>query len=356
MDTDMNLTVLAIAFISLFLGVSIYTWIGTRKNVSHFYTTSLICWLLIALFPVLLIFSLFPNSSISGTVKGVSVGGAIGAFIIIWMYGSRSSLKARSIDEKIQALGDALESKKKQIEKLEAQVSEDSGAPPYDSPLVESKVIAYRFKTNKQRRIILITGNIRDVRQVDVWVNSENTNMQMSRFYESSISGIIRYDGAEKDNFGNVIKDLIGDELRQRMAGQLSVHPGSVLVTSPGNLYQTNNVKKIFHVASVQGEVGYGYHPINDIGRCVKNCLDEMDSQNMKGERLQSIILPLLGTGKAGGDLKAIASKLIQMSILALGVSTNISLKDIYFLTWTNLELEVCKAILDESEQLEAGA
>jgi O-acetyl-ADP-ribose deacetylase (regulator of RNase III) len=324
-------------------------WIGTRKNISHFYTTSLIAWLLIALFPVLLIFSLFPDSSVSGTIKGISMSGAIGAFIIIWMYGSKSSLRARSIDEKFQKLENDLKTRQLRIETLEA-LEMNKSEPSYNSILTESRFISYRLKSNKNKKIGIVTGDIRDVNQIDVWVNSENTNMQMSRFYESSISGIIRYAGAEKDSFGNVVKDLIADELRACMANEVSVQPGTVLVTSSGTLHQTNKVKKIFHVACVQGEVGSGYRPINDIGRCIKTCLEKLDFEISRDGESKSILFPLIGTGKAAGDLQDIACKLIQtaMSILE---NDNSKIHSIYFLTWTELELQVCKSIFDSSKK-----
>jgi len=39
----------------------------------------------------------------------------------------------------------------------------------------------------------MITGDIQNIKEIDVWVNSENTNMQMARHFERSISAIIRY-------------------------------------------------------------------------------------------------------------------------------------------------------------------
>src|SRR5215204_2563325 len=57
----------------------------------------------------------------------------------------------------------------------------------------------FRLVSQPAKRLSVITGDIRERRDIDVWVNSENTNMQMSRFYDRSLSAVIRYEGAEKD-------------------------------------------------------------------------------------------------------------------------------------------------------------
>src|SRR5262249_23663991 len=92
-----------------------------------------------------------------------------------------------------------------------------------------------RPKDEPRRTIVLITGEIQNVKYIDVWVNSENTNMQMARHYENSISGIIRYLGAHKVN-NQVVSDKIGELLHDKMNGRLTVDAGTVLETDPGEL------------------------------------------------------------------------------------------------------------------------
>jgi hypothetical protein len=46
----------------------------------------------------------------------------------------------------------------------------------------------YKLAIAPDKEIGYITGNIKYINNVDVWVNSENTNMQMARHYERSIS------------------------------------------------------------------------------------------------------------------------------------------------------------------------
>jgi len=138
-------------------------------------------------------------------------------------------------------------------------------------------------------------GNIEDVRDVDIWVNSENTSMEMSRFFEKSISGTIRYMGAEKDHAGDVTKDTIANEHNGKMGEKLRVQSATVLATGSGRLKETNNVQKILHVASVEGQVSVGYKPIGKIERCVSEILADADSERMLDTRFSSILFPLMG-------------------------------------------------------------
>jgi O-acetyl-ADP-ribose deacetylase (regulator of RNase III) len=348
---ELNIYVLVMSVFSLAIGLGLYIWLSVRRNVPYFHTTNLISWLLIALFPVLLIFSFFPDSSFTGTIKGVSMGGAIGAFIFIWWYGSQSANKASQVDKRINELSGELEAREEELQQLRGAPKEDQERVP--SVLRETNIHGYKLKERRSKRIALITGDIRKVKVADIWVNSENTNMQMSRFYERSISAIIRYLGAKKDAVGNVSEDLIADELVEIMGDNLAVHPATVLVTGAGELQRTHNVKKIFHVASVHGEVGVGYRPINNIEYCVTNALQKADAEELEGLGLKSILFPLMGAGTAGGNLKETAERLLQAAISHMETAEDSAIEDVYFLAWTDIELDTCKAILEGSDKVE---
>lgn len=349
----MNLYILIMAVLSLAIGLALYIWL-VRSNASYFYSTNVVSWLLMALFPVLLIFSFFPGSSFSWNREGISMGGAIGAFIFIWAYGIKASNQAVQVDARVEKvrtdLSAELEAREEELEQLR-DLKEQKRVP---SVLRETKTYDYGLRGDPGKRIGLITGDIRKVEVADIWVNSENTNMQMSRFYERSISAIIRYLGAKKDNVGNVTEDIIANELAKVMGNNLIVQPATVLVTEAGELQRTHNVKKIFHVASVHGEIGVGYRPITNIEFCVTNALEKADSEEIKSLGLKSILFPLMGAGAAKGNLKETAEKLIHAAISYLEATEGGTIEEVYFLTWTDVELETCKAILEESDGLEA--
>jgi O-acetyl-ADP-ribose deacetylase (regulator of RNase III) len=173
----------------------------------------------------------------------------------------------------------------------------------------------YALRQDARRRITLLTGDIGERRTLDVWVNSENTNMQMARFYDRGMSALIRYLGAKKDENQNIIEDTIANELAALMRGRESVAPGTVYATSAGALEQSHGVKQIFHAAAVVGTPGAGYLPIPDIDRCVTACLRLADCEPMRRRALRSIAFPLFGTGTGGGDVQATAGRLIQAGI-----------------------------------------
>jgi len=339
----MNTTLLIIimAVFSLLAGLFLYVWLIFRSNHRRFHTTLLISWLLIALFPVMLIFSFFPESSASGNLFGFSLAGAIAAFVFIWWRGTYSSLKADKLD--------TLEEK---IRDLEKELQERPQEKRIPAVLQHSDTYLYWLKAKRSKQVGLIAGRIEVLRKADAWVSSENTNMQMSRFYERSVSGVIRYYGAKKDIVGNVVEDVIANELARIRGDNFYVHPATVLITGSGELQNTHNVKKIFHVASVQGEVGEGYRPIKNIELCVTNVLTKADSEELKSLNIKSIVFPLMGAGTAQGNLKEIAQKLIQAAILYLETTEGSTLERVYFLTWTDVELETCREILQQSEKL----
>src|SRR5580692_1576025 len=220
---SLSVTILVTGFLCLAIGLVLY-FVNQRKKYSeHFNTTHIICWILIALFPALVIFSLFPQSNINGSVLGFSMTGAVALFVFIWWFGLRSSQKAIHIDE----LNDKIRGLQDDLKKCQQLSSESTTPTP--SVLTQTAVTVFPVKKNRGKKIALITGNIQGVKCVDVWVNSENTNMQMSRYYDKSISGTIRYLGAQKDAAGDVTEDCVMNELTALIGTKNSVQPATVL-------------------------------------------------------------------------------------------------------------------------------
>jgi len=117
------------------------------------------------------------------------------------------------------------------------------------------------------------------------------------------------------------------------------------VVTGSGELKKTNGVKKIFHAAVVTGQVGIGYTPIADVGKCVRNALNKAD----KFRTLKSILFPLLGTGTARANVRDNARQLIGEAIGHLRTHDACPIQRICFLAWSEAHLEVCRDILDRS-------
>jgi O-acetyl-ADP-ribose deacetylase (regulator of RNase III) len=192
------------------------------------------------------------------------------------------------------------------------------------------------------KQIGYITGNMRNVNHVDIWVNSENTNMQMARHYEFSISATIRYEGATKDGNGYVVDDLIAKDLRKVTRGR-DCQPGTIMVTTAGELERSNNVKRIFHAAAVIGEPGGGYQPIKNVAQCVRNALKKADSEELAPLEMHSILFPLMGTFTARASAQEMANKLIDEALEYVKQNPNSRIDKIYFLAYTEQDREICQ-------------
>lgn len=195
-----------------------------------------------------------------------------------------------------------------------------------------------------KRRLGLITGDLRFVTErIDVWVNSENTNMQMSRFFDRSGSAVIRYFGAERDVAGQVSKDTIADELAQAMGHNRSVPPATVIVTGSGALQASHGVKRLFHVAAVEGGLGLGYAPVKDIAACVDNVLARADAADLDTVKATSILLPLMGTGTGGAELGVAIDTLFDAALAYVERCPKSRLSKICFQVFNSEQLDACQ-------------
>jgi O-acetyl-ADP-ribose deacetylase (regulator of RNase III)/transcriptional regulator with XRE-family HTH domain len=198
----------------------------------------------------------------------------------------------------------------------------------------------------------VVTGDLRRIRCAEVWVNPENTHMRMARFEDFSTSAIIRYEGAQRDETGLVVADTIADELHRRVAGRTPVAPGTAITTGSGNLAQTNGVRYVIHVAAVHGEPGEGYQQVADVAGCVTNALAEAERIAAVDEPVRSILFPLLGAGTGGGDLEHTATALLGAALDHFAAPKPGTVRAIYFLAYTDRELDLCRAIFDDHRRL----
>jgi hypothetical protein len=230
----------------------------------------------------------------------------------------------------------------------------DLNIEPEGKPLEETLFYESRLKDKDDIAVGLITGDIQNVKGVDVWVNSENTNMQMARPFENSISGVVRYLGAEKDKRNGQIKvDTIFRALQDKMNEQTTVDPASVLVTTSGAMCRTHGVKRIIHVAANYGQVGQGYIPIDQVARCVVNALKESENFEDEPGKLASILFPLMATkSRRGTVLEDRIKPLLNAAIDYLARNPDCTFRKVYFLTYTDKEFEVCREILRTDSRL----
>jgi O-acetyl-ADP-ribose deacetylase (regulator of RNase III) len=320
---------LVISISSLTLGLN-PSLVGRRHALLAF------AWLCAAIATTIVIFSFFPNSEANGSVVGVSLGGAAAFVVVILMLCVRvqkqlltldnAELILKEKDDRITALSD-------QLEKLRQQYS------PH--PLEGRHIYLYDVSAENRERIGIVTGDLRNVDFVDIWVNSENVDMQMSRFHERSVSGLIRYEGAQRDQAGRVVNDLVADELARKVHRQTPITAGTAIVTSAGMLTESNHVRHIVHAAAVQGEPGSGYRQVRGLERCVREALRL--AEQLDGNQSRSIIFPLFGAGEGGAEPSTTARTLISAAIDYIRTVNASTISTVFFLAYTDWELSACQ-------------
>lgn len=340
--------VLAMAVFSLLVGLVAYFRHARADDESGSERVHVVSWMLLALFPVLLIFSFFPQSEISAGVKGATMTGAAAMFVFIWWYGTRSARDAATIDRLRRRLAERTREADKLRSRMEAR-----GAAGRPRPIEETRTYPYMLDGAPDRRIIVITGDLREVTGVDVWVNSENTDMQMSRFHERSVSAVIRYLGARCDPVtGRVAEDLVADELRSRLGTHTSVEPGTAIVTGPHGLAERNGVLGIVHAAAVHGTAGVGYRQVGNLAACVRNALARAEEISGGGRPAASAVLPVFGTGEGGAPVEPTVRTMVHAVLGHLSGEPAPRVRDVYLLAYTDAELAACEKVLGACEEL----
>ncbi|MFJ5883674.1 macro domain-containing protein [Kitasatospora cineracea] len=333
----------------LLLSISLLVWRVREDDGTPRQAIMTFAWLCLALAATFALFAFFPETHAEGTAFGISLGGA-GVFVIVvlravmWVHG-----RVAEIDRTNDARRAAAPAP------VPPPRSDPEPAAMVPETLRETRIHPYPVPGARGRRLCLITGNLRDVTCVDVWVNSENTDMQMSSQFERSISGTIRYEGAKRDESGRITEDLIAQELSAKVRGKTPVTPGVAIVTGPGELAASHHVSFIVHLATVQGEPGEGYHQIGGIDRCVANALRAAAGQN--GRNARSIIFPLLGVGSGRGDRTGTARQMVSAAIGYLKQNPDSPICDVYFLARKNITYEVFRDVIENGAGLSpAGA
>lgn len=323
-------------------GLAIYaTAAGGASGRKNFHALIVLAWVLIPALPLAFVFAAFPGSTTEGELWKFKVGGAFASYVLLWFGGVQLTGRGVRTDEE-----------RKRVARLEQIAEYVTVIKPVvedgvrSRPLIDKDVFAYSV-VGRPQRIAIITGDLANIREAQIWVNSENTNMQMARFGDRAISSTIRYLGAKKSpDTGLVVEDTIAKSLAETVGQFGQVAPGFVVVTGAGELERTNGVRLLFHVASVAGEPASGYRPVGRIQDCVTQCLRQADDPALGREKV-SILFPLMGTGTGGGHLEETVERLLKAAITYLqqpGLASRLDV--VYFLAANELDLAVCRKVL----------
>ena len=188
------------------------------------------------------------------------------------------------------ALNQELGEVKRSFEELREKV--ETSRP---QPLPAGTDWTYFHPDDRNRTIVIWTGGIGSVRDVDVVVNSENVDMQLPRIYDPSISGTLRYLDAELDAGRHIEHDWLAQRLQDEITKshvRLPVMPGTVFATPTANLAK-QGIKYVFHVAAARGSVGAGYTPlVEDFPTCIQNCYAKLGELSNYLRPVQGMRLP----------------------------------------------------------------
>lgn len=345
----MNLQQLSITVVMIAAGIGLQIWSSGPKRAGRQFALQLPSIFLYSLGGALFLFSVFPDSISEGRALGFTLGGSTGfvAFFMLASFGWLSRTNQR--DEVLAALATAGE--ENAAVKRQLAVEQVIARPP--RPLQQCARGLAPLRGDARHRVGFVTGNLANITDIDVWVNTENTRMEMSRITEPTISGTVRYLGGRRDAAGNLVQDTIASELAERMAGVSGVMAGQVVTTESGELGESHGVRRIVHVAAVEGEPGSGYRQVRDVGRCVRNVLAELDRLNGEGEDLRSVVLPLFGTGASDGDLRGTVETMVSAIVDYVRAHPSSRVGEVFLLAYTDVHEALCRLVLDLEPQLD---
>jgi O-acetyl-ADP-ribose deacetylase (regulator of RNase III) len=234
------------------------------------------------------------------------------------------------------------------------------------------------------RKICLASGDMTEMQNIDVLVNTENNYMEMARIYESAVlSSALRREGSYIRN-GKILEDTVQLELDQQVTkgegfGSRPIEMEQVIPTHAGHAKSAlvkNGARYIFHASTVY------VHPRNrsvtpiqtdaSVRQTVLNCLNLLmdvnenkgviappDSEAYAREQkaaesfvpLKSIIFPLFGAGQGGRSTIEVAPPMIECfkDFLRKHKSAkDFPLESIHLCVFTEVDVAVVKTLMDD--------
>jgi ADP-ribose pyrophosphatase len=214
---------------------------------------------------------------------------------------------------------------------------------PVDVPEVSS--LFQRYKPKKY--VGYISGDIREVRNVDIWVNPLTHHMELDKFTDRTISATLRSAGAVLDKNGLLVADRIGEELRRGKNGRLYVRLGEVVGTTAGAL--SDRVKRIVHVAIAEGDLNKDpVARIENVGTCVRNVLDYVQTKTWHN----SVAIPMLGTGLGGLFVKDVAREIVEAAASYLVANPKCRIDEIYLVPYSAIDVDEVRRAIESEKRL----
>ncbi|MGE7434318.1 macro domain-containing protein [Kitasatospora sp. NPDC001175] len=205
----------------------------------------------------------------------------------------------------VMVLGELAE----QVVRLSAQAAVES-APVTDQPSAVPLTGGHReLRVRVGGRTVAVTLHVHPVdllRDVDVVVSPTNTYLALPEPYKSSVSASLRRAGALRGPTGELVEDLVHDELRRWTARYgapgRAVLPGAVAAVGSGALAE-QGIRRIYHAAVAVPRPGTNDYDVlpADVTRAVARVFTLLAEERARFDPpLRSVCLPLLGSGRGG--------------------------------------------------------
>jgi O-acetyl-ADP-ribose deacetylase (regulator of RNase III) len=243
--------------------------------------------------------------------------------------------------------------------------------PPRDH---HSKYRSFPLDDSSDPRCVhLAVGDIFAMGSFDVIVNTENTYMQMARYYEyNTLSSKLRVLGSKLDAAGRIVEDSVQDELDAQIARMKIGRPveaRQVIVTHAGHEHSKLRevARYLFHAATVRifaDDANVKTAPISPDGirQTTFNCLEKTIEFNQQQgaslskkpstnlyESITSIIFPIFGTGQGGVPVLTAAPAMahgIYDFVTRYGQHPQFTLRDIHLCVYSVAEVESVETAL----------
>ncbi len=173
---------------------------------------------------------------------------------------------------------------------------------PSARTVVSGRVGARELRvTVRVEPVELLTG-------VDILVVPTNSYMELPQHFKSSVSAAVRKMAAVRNSDGQVVIDVLADELAAWMSKNarpgLPVAPGTVAATTPGEMTR-NNIRRIYHVATTSPQPRSNDYVVEPsaVADGIRNVFMTARAERaLYRPPLGSIAFPLLGAGRGRLD------------------------------------------------------
>lgn len=157
-------------------------------------------------------------------------------------------------------------------------------------------------------RILVRIEPVELLSDVDVVVVPTNSYMELPQYFKSSISATVRRMAAVKNANGQVVVDVVADDLMSWISKHgrpgLPVAAGTVAPTASGEMAR-RGIRRLYHVAIVTPRPSTNDYVVDPaaIAEGVRNVLAIAGAERaLFSPPLRSVAFPLLGAGRGGLD------------------------------------------------------